>query len=358
VRKAPVVTAALVAAVLIFFLPGQSEARSRHRKGASRRAWTHSARPGASAGASRARAREATAGNLLSGGPARRASRPGTARNHRLIHQIGSEVVLDSLEVVTAEGYGPSLPNAASAEAHGTPAEAHAAPTEIQVTLAEEQNYPVPPCPSEDPVIEAHLHDEGVDAPEKEDAEDVVPRRDSSRIARLARRLGSLFRPKSATARVRPRDVDLSELLDQNLLIPVEGVDRERLRDSFLESRGQYARHLAIDIGALRGTPILATDSGEIVKLTRERRGGITIYQKDPSGRYLFFYCHLARYANGLSVGQEVSKGDVIGYVGATGHVIGGPHLHFSITRLPEDDDNLREGLAINPYLLFLAGVP
>jgi hypothetical protein len=38
--------------------------------------------------------------------------------------------------------------------------------------------------------------------------------------------------------------------------------------------------------------------------------------------------------------------------------VIGGPHLHFSITRLPEDDDNFREGLAINPYLLFLAGVP
>jgi murein DD-endopeptidase MepM/ murein hydrolase activator NlpD len=255
-----------------------------------------------------------------------------------LIYRTGSgEVILDSIQVVTAESYGPAVPDA-------TPAEAH--------------NLPEPPCPPEDaPVIEAHVHAADDETPEKADAEDVVPRHDSSRIARIARRLGSLFRPKSATARVRPHDVDLSELLAQNLLVPVEGVDRERLRDSFLDSRGQYARHLAIDIGAPRGTPILATDDGEIVKLTRERRGGITIYQKDSSGRYLFFYCHLSRYAQGLAVGHKVSKGDVIGHVGATGRVIGGPHLHFSITRLP-DDDNLREGLAINPYLLFLAGVP
>ena len=45
----------------------------------------------------------------------------------------------------------------------------------------------------------------------------------------------------------------------------------------------------------------------------------------------------------------------MIAYVGRTGHVIGGPHLHFSITRLPEDDDNFKAGVAINPYLLFLA---
>ena len=182
--------------------------------------------------------------------------------------------------------------------------------------------------------------------------------RDVHHLARLARRFGSLFRPKSAAAKVKPTDVDLGALLSEGLLVPVEGVDPEKLRDSFLETRGRHARHLAIDIGAPRGTPILATTDGEILKLTREARGGITIYQKDTTGRYLFFYCHLSRYAAGLEAGQQVRRGDTLGYVGSTGRVKGGPHLHFSITRLPEDDDNFREGMAINPYLLFLAGVP
>ena len=242
-------------------------------------------------------------------------------------------MVLDSVEV----------------EIVGAPAEA--------APVAEVQDYPQLPCPAEDPVIEAHVHVVDADAPEKPESEILEPRESPPRIARIARRLSSLFRPKSATARVRPRDVDLSELVAENFLIPVEGVDRQRLRDSFLESRGQYARHLAIDIAAPRGTPILATADGEIVKLSREGRGGITISQKDATGRYLFFYCHLSRYAPGLRVGRSVEKGELIGYVGSTGHVTG-PHLHFSITRLPEDDDNLREGLAINPYLIFLAGVP
>jgi murein DD-endopeptidase MepM/ murein hydrolase activator NlpD len=257
------------------------------------------------------------------------------ARVASVIRQTGDgEVVVDAIELVTAEN-----------------------PVESGASVPQAYDYPRPPCPAEDPVIEAHVHVADADAPEKPETE-ILERRESPRIARIARRLSSLFRPKSATARVRPHDVDLSELLAENFMIPVEGVDRQRLKDSFLDSRGQYARHLAIDIGAPRGTPILATADGEIVKLTREGRGGITIYQKDSTGRYLFFYCHLSRYAQGLRVGRPVEKGGVIGYVGATGHVIGGSHLHFSITRLPEDDDNLREGLAINPYLIFLAGVP
>jgi hypothetical protein len=292
---------------------------------------------------------------LLAGGPVVRdpAKSPASERNRLVIHQIESgDVVLDSIEVVSVEAHGPpvaaAIPAVVLPPAEAAPASAPAA-----------YDHPPAPCPPEDtPVIEAHVHVADAETPEKAVSEVDLPRAETPGIKRLARRLGSLFRPKSAKARVRPHDVDLSELLAENFLIPVAGVDRARLRDSFLEARGQYARHLAIDIGAPRGTPILATDDGEVVKLTRERRGGITIYQKDPSGRYLFFYCHLSRYAQGLSVGKEVSKGEVIGYVGSTGRVIGGPHLHFSITRLPEDDDNLREGLAINPYLLFLAGVP
>jgi hypothetical protein len=335
VRKAPVVTAALAAALFLLVLPASSDARSRHRGRVSKRALHSSAIERASAPA---RAREGSAsrpGRLLAGGPL--SSRRNAAPDPIVIHQSRSgEVVLDSVEVVTAESTAPSAP---------------ADP------LPEANEYPQPPCPAEDPVIEAHVHVADADTPEKTE-DDLLAQADPPRIARIARRLGSFFRPKSASARVGPHDVDLSELVAANFLLPVEGVDRDKLRDSFLDSRGQYARHLAIDIGAPRGTPVLATTDGEIVKLSREGRGGITIYQKDSTGRYLFFYCHLSRYARGLRPGQQVDKGEVIGYVGATGHVIGGPHLHFSITRLPEDDDNFREGLAINPYLLFLAGVP
>jgi len=153
---------------------------------------------------------------------------------------------------------------------------------------------------------------------------------------RAARNFGSLLRPKSPESRMRPEDVDLSDLLSAGVQIPVEGVDSSRLRDSFLNSRGRHRKHLAIDIGAPKGTPVVAAADGEIVILRRENRGGISLYQKDKSGKYLLYYCHLSRYARGLKTGDQVTKGQVIAQVGRTGHA-SGPHLHFSITRLAEE---------------------
>ncbi len=185
-----------------------------------------------------------------------------------------------------------------------------------------------------------------------------MPEGTESALARAARSFGSLLRPKSAQSTMRPEDVDLDELLSAGVQIPVEGVDSSRLRDSFLNSRGRHRKHLAIDIGAPRGTPVVAAADGEIVRLRREKRGGISLYQKDKSGKYLLYYCHLQKYKKGLKPGDVVQRGEPIAFVGATGHVIGGAHLHFSITRVPEDAESLKAGVAINPYLLFLAAVP
>ena len=44
---------------------------------------------------------------------------------------------------------------------------------------------------------------------------------------------------------------------------------------------------------------MLAAADGEIVQLRREKRGGISLYQKDATGKYLLFYCHLTKYATG-----------------------------------------------------------
>jgi murein DD-endopeptidase MepM/ murein hydrolase activator NlpD len=262
-----------------------------------------------------------------------------------LIHQnkVG-EVVIDRVDVIGLEALAPA-------------------------PHAERFDYPQPVCEPTDTVVEVRLHDTEAGNPDTLEVETeaisqevarstVSPRSTvSKKFSRIASKLGSFFRPKSSEARVRPEDVDLETLLSQGLLIPVEGVNAAKLQDSFLSSRGRHTQHLAIDIGAPRGTPVLATTDGQIVRVGREQRGGNSIYQKDASGQYLLFYCHLSRYAAKARPGQQVHKGDVIGYVGATGHVIGGPHLHFSITRLPENSANFRAGMAINPYLLFLGGV-
>lgn len=253
-----------------------------------------------------------------------------------VVRQKGAgTVVAERVAVRVPEAFGPFLP-------------------------LEEFNYPQPPCGEYDAIIEAHEHeaDEDTDSFEAEDVAESVPPAAVNPLTRVARTLGSWLRPKSAESILRPEDVDLSDLISNGVQIPVEGVDASRLKDSFLNSRGKHRQHLAIDIGAPKGTPVLAAADGEVVSLRREKRGGISLYQKDATGRYLLFYCHLTKYMQGMRPGAKVRKGEVLAYVGRTGHVIGGPHLHFSITRLPADDDNFKAGIAINPYLLFLATVP
>jgi peptidoglycan LD-endopeptidase LytH len=329
VRKAPTISAVLGTVLVLLTLPSVLEARS-HKGHASHRS-RHAPYP--------------------PGKAAHKKASPKKAKT--LVHQNeAGEVVIDRMEVVGLSFHGPMLPG-------------------------ELNDYPQPICEPMDTVVEVRVHDAGVGNPdtlegESEEATGEAVATVASQglsaashglsaarqgLTRIARKLGSFFRPKSSDARVRPEDVDLDLLLSQDFLIPVEGVNAEKLRDSFLSQRGRHAQHLAIDIGAPRGTPVLATTDGRIVRVTREKRGGKSIYQTDSTGKYLLFYCHLSRYADEAKPGTPVHKGDVLGYVGATGHVIGGPHLHFSITRLPEDSGNFKSGLAINPYLLFLAGL-
>lgn len=353
-HKAFILPAAALAAVISLGSPVGAEARTGARQTAVRRSTAHRGKPAVSGRARAAAAKKNRAKTRKAAPVGRSASRHGRRKTARkVIRQNGQgEVVIDRVELI-------GLPPGTAGQVAGP--------------SREMQNYPPAPCEPADVVIEAHVHEMGQPALDA-DAADLIeetaenesePAAADDRsasgtrasLARIASRIGSFFRPKSSESEVKPQDVDLRELVSKSFLIPVEGVDVERLRDSFLSSRGRHAKHLAIDIGAPKGTPIVATTDGEIVRISKERRGGNAIYQKDSTGRYLLFYCHLSRYGEDLAVGRQVKKGDVIGYVGSTGHVIGGSHLHFSITRLPDDGDSFRKGLAINPYLLFLARV-
>jgi len=327
VRRTSVIPAAVLAAVFVFSVsPAAAATDTHHRK------TVHTGSKGSGSGRNEPEKTKTPTHPTTRKKAAAKSPTPKKARH--VIRQNGAgAVVVERVAVKVPEAYGPFLP-------------------------LEEFNYPQPPCTEYDAIIEAHEHEADEDTPETDgDVAESVPQATVNPFTRAARTLGSWLRPKSSLSTLRPEDVDLSDLMAAGVQIPVEGVDASRLKDSFLNSRGKHTQHLAIDIGAPKGTPVLAAADGEIISLRREKRGGISLYQKDATGRYLLFYCHLTKYMQGLRPGQKVNKGDVIAYVGRTGHVIGGPHLHFSITRLPEDDDNFKAGIAINPYLLFLATV-
>ena len=137
-----------------------------------------------------------------------------------------------------------------------------------------------------------------------------------------------------------------------NLAVPVKGVKREQLLDTFKDARSESRVHDAIDIPAPAGTPVIAVAEGEIIKLFESELGGTTIYQASKDRKLIFYYAHLQRYADGLVVGKTVWQGETIGYVGDTGNAgAGNYHLHFSIM-IVNDPKRYWEGTNINPYPL------
>jgi murein DD-endopeptidase MepM/ murein hydrolase activator NlpD len=154
----------------------------------------------------------------------------------------------------------------------------------------------------------------------------------------------------AGTATIGPAPSSPAELMERDLIVPVEGVGPESLTRQFDEVRGGSRRHEAIDILAPRNTPVKAVESGRIARLFQSRAGGLTIYQFDPTERFCYYYAHLEKYAPGLREGDVVRKGQVIGYVGTSGNAPADtPHLHFAIFRLTETR-RWWEGVPIDPY--------
>ncbi|MBR9988616.1 MAG: peptidoglycan DD-metalloendopeptidase family protein [Gemmatimonadetes bacterium] len=144
--------------------------------------------------------------------------------------------------------------------------------------------------------------------------------------------------------------VELAELA-RALTVPVAGIARSELRDTYTEARGGRV-HEAIDILAPRGTPVLSATDGRLLRMFNSRPGGLMVYATDASARFILLYGHLDAYADGLTDGMPLSRGQVIGYVGTTGNASPDtPHLHFGILR---GDPNISwwEGVPVNPYLL------
>ncbi len=108
-----------------------------------------------------------------------------------------------------------------------------------------------------------------------------------------------------------------------SMVWPVNGP----ITSPFCERRAWESCHPGIDIGVPGGTPIHAADSGTV--RVASMNGGYGNYTcVAHSASLSTCYAHQSRYA--VTVGQNVSKGQVIGYIGCTGLCFG-DHLHFEV---------------------------
>ena len=99
---------------------------------------------------------------------------------------------------------------------------------------------------------------------------------------------------------------------------------------------GKVARHNGIDIPAPRGTAIYATADGIVGRA--QRLGGYGNYVEIEHGNMIQTrYGHMSSYI--VRPGQQVKRGEIVGYVGSTGRSTGN-HLHYEV-RI--------EGAPVNP---------
>ena len=132
--------------------------------------------------------------------------------------------------------------------------------------------------------------------------------------------------------------------LDSRLPVPIKGISRTQLRDTWGAARSQGRSHEGIDIMAERGTKVYSATEGLVADLRNNNLGGKVIWILGPSGSW-HSYAHLDGHKRGLNVGDYVHKGDLIGYVGNTGNARHtAPHLHYGIYL------NGKGRGAVNPY--------
>lgn len=90
---------------------------------------------------------------------------------------------------------------------------------------------------------------------------------------------------------------------------------------------GTRRLHAGIDLGAATGTPIASANDGVVIFAGVQGGYGNTVIV-DHGGGITTLYAHQTRF--GVTQGQTVARGDIVGFVGSTGTATG-PHLHFEV---------------------------
>jgi murein DD-endopeptidase MepM/ murein hydrolase activator NlpD len=122
---------------------------------------------------------------------------------------------------------------------------------------------------------------------------------------------------------------------------PIDNNDLRRMAsgygwrtDPFTKAR---RKHKGMDFSAPTGTPIYAPSDGKVIRVDSRSAGYGKHIRIDHGFGYVTLYAHLSEY--NVRRGQQVKRGDVIGFVGNTGRSVA-PHLHYEIRK---------DGTPINP---------
>ena len=113
-------------------------------------------------------------------------------------------------------------------------------------------------------------------------------------------------------------------------VFPVQGLCS--YENTWHAPRGTNRLHLGVDIIAKEGNLLYAVADGTITKLYTEASdklagNGVRLTMAD--GTY-FFYGHMQKIADGMTIGTKVKAGQVVGYLGKTGGTTT-PHLHLEV---------------------------
>jgi murein DD-endopeptidase MepM/ murein hydrolase activator NlpD len=92
---------------------------------------------------------------------------------------------------------------------------------------------------------------------------------------------------------------------------------------------GYNKMHRGTDFAAPKGTPIMASGDGVVIRAKWCGGGGNCIKIKHNS-TYQTIYAHISKFAAEIRTGIRVKQGQIIGYVGSTGNSTG-PHLHYEV---------------------------
>lgn len=152
--------------------------------------------------------------------------------------------------------------------------------------------------------------------------------------------------------RYTPEDTGVPEFFNRNGTAGDEFLVRDPVRGGMISSgfgnrihpiTGDMLQHAGVDFRAPTGTPIRAAGSGLITDMKYGEGYGWFVRIQHDRG-FETVYAHMSAFAEGLTPGRTVMRGDTIGYIGSTGSSTGA-HLHYEV---------LRNGAYVNPMTLDL----